>query len=184
MPHWATGLVTCLCFFTNFSSFLYSSSSSAVARLFPDPTSVDIKWHVSSWVWLSSSYLMLQMTGRFLQCLHSLCGYIVFQDDFLGDFILFLVTLFHWLNVFSIYLSTDGHAGYFQFLVICCTAINRSSVFFFFEILFPSGTQYQTRVWLLFLVFHHGCTNFHEQRIMVPFSLVCFNTCYLLFVCW
>lgn len=138
MPHWATGLVpsvTCLYLFSNFSSFLYSSSSSAVPGSFQIPH----LW-ISSGMCLpesdlahfviNSSYLMLQMTGRFLQCLHSLCGYIVFQDDFLGDFILFLVTLFHWLNVFSTYLSTDGHAGYFQFLVIYCTAINRSSVFF------------------------------------------------------
>lgn len=146
MPNWATGLVTCLCLFTNFSSFLYSSSSSTVPRPFPESTSMDIKWHVSSWVWLSSLCNKLQLfdvandrkissmpsspfwlhhfPGWFPGWLHSLPGY-TFS----------LAQCF-----FLIYLSSDGHTGCCQFLAMYCTSINRSSVFFVFEILFPSDT--------------------------------------------
>lgn len=99
--------------FANFSSSLQTFSPATALSFFSDSMPVDIKWHVSSRVWLShfvinSSYLMLGMTGWFPEWLHSLSGYAVFQNDFLSDFI-FLVTVFHWLIFFNLFINWWTH---------------------------------------------------------------------------
>lgn len=149
MPHWATGLVTCLCLFTNLSSFLYSSFSSTVPRLFPGSTSMDIKWHVSSWVWLSSLRNKLQLFDvandrkissmpSFSFWLHHFPGWFPWWLHSLPGYTFSLAQCFVFLQ--SIYHLMDTQGGYCQFLAMFCTAINRSSVLFVFEILFPSDT--------------------------------------------